>query len=94
MIFLNLVNIFLVKKIFEKFRNMGQVITQQAENFGVSINFEIMLHSFLNNIRNGKYHSLIEEYQLFKKFYDNDNRYFNKEERKNEKSNQKKQYDE
>jgi curved DNA-binding protein CbpA len=63
---------FFSDKNIEKFKNMSTVISQQAENFGISINFEIMLHSFLNNIRNGKYHSLIEEYQLFKKFYEND----------------------
>lgn len=64
---------FFSEKNIQKFKTMGNVISQQAENFGISLNFEIMLHSFLNNIRNGKYHSLIEEYQLFKKFYETDN---------------------
>ena len=85
---------FFSEKNIQKFRNMGQVISQQAENFGVSINFEIMLHSFLNNIRNGKYHSLIEEYQMFKKFYETDNRYSNQQEEKVVRNNYKKQKEE
>lgn len=85
---------FFSEKNIEKFRNMGQVISQQAENFGISINFEIMLHSFLNNIRNGKYHSLIEEYQMFKKFYETDGKYTNKYEERIFKNNRKKQEEE
>lgn len=85
---------FFSEKNIEKFKNMGQVITEQAGNFGISINFEIMLHSFLNNIRNGKYHSLIEEYQMFKKFYETDNRQVNKHEERMYKNNKKTQQEE
>lgn len=85
---------FFSEKNIQKFKSMGNTISQQAENFGISINFEIMLHSFLNNIRNGKYHSLIEEYQLFKKFYETDNFNFRKEETKYAEQNKKKQEEE
>ena len=55
-----------------KFTNFKNTLTKEAENFGININFDIMLHSFLNNIRNGRYHNLLEEYKNFGKFYDID----------------------
>ena len=51
-----------------KFTNFKDTLTREAENFGININFDIMLHSFLNNIRNGRYHNLLEEYKNFGKF--------------------------
>lgn len=85
---------FFSDKNIQKFKSIGNVISQQVENFGISLNFEIMLHSFLNNIRNGKYHSLIEEYQLFKKFYENDTYYCSKSEEKYKQDIKKKQEEE
>ncbi len=64
---------FFSDKNMRKFQNVGNIISQQAEIFGININFEIMLHSFLNNIRNGKYYGLLEEYQMFRKFYEFEN---------------------
>ena len=39
---------------------------------GINIDFELLLNSFLNNIRTEKYHDLYNEFNNFKKFYDFD----------------------
>ena len=82
---------FFSDKNIKKFHNMGNIISQQAENFGININFDIMLHSFLGNIRNGKYFSLLEEYQMFRKFYDSENKFESPAEERYKKSQKKKQ---
>lgn len=54
----------------QKFSNISNSISKEIGNYGININFEIMLNGFLNNIRNGSYKNIIEEYLVFKKFYD------------------------
>ena len=61
----------------KKFTNFKNCITREISNYGININFDIMLHSFLNNIRNGRYNNLLEEYQVFSKFYNVDFSNFN-----------------
>ena len=53
-----------------KFSNISNSISKEMGNYGININFELMLNGFLNNIRNGSYKNIIEEYLVFKKFYD------------------------
>lgn len=62
----------------KKFKNIKNTFTQEAGNYGININFDIMLHSFLNNIRNGRYNDLLDEYNLFGNFYNSDCKYTNK----------------
>lgn len=53
-----------------KFSNISNSISKEMGNYGININFELMLNGFLNNIRSGSYKNIIEEYLVFKKFYD------------------------
>jgi DnaJ-class molecular chaperone len=55
-----------------KFKNMVNNLSSGMANYGISIDFELMLNNFLNNIRSGKYKDIYEEYRQFKKFYDVD----------------------
>ena len=54
----------------QKFGNFTNNVVKEAENWGININFEIVLHTFLNNIRSGKIGSLYDEYTMFKKFHE------------------------
>lgn len=58
-----------------KFTGMVNNLSSGMANYGISVDFELMLNNFLNNIRSGKYKDIYEEYKQFKKFYDID---FNK----------------
>ena len=55
-----------------KFKSMVNNLSSGMANYGISIDFELMLNNFLNNIRSGKYKDIYEEYTQFKKFYDLD----------------------
>lgn len=56
----------------KKFTHLKDSLTYEIKNFGINFNFDFMLHSFLNNIRNGRYQNLIDEYHNFNKFYEAD----------------------
>lgn len=58
-----------------KFTGIVNNLSAGMSNYGVSIDFDLMLNNFLNNIRSGKYKDIYDEYRQFKKFYDID---FNK----------------
>lgn len=72
---LNFSKHFFSQENINKFTNIVNNLSDGMSNYGVSINFELMLNNFLNNIRSGKYKDIYDEYRQFKKFYDID---FNK----------------
>ena len=55
-----------------KFTDVVNNFSDGMSNYGISINFELILNNFLNNIRNGKYRDIYDEYKQFRKFYDID----------------------
>ena len=56
-----------------KFQNMAGNVNKEINNMGLNLNLESVFNSFMNNIRNGKYNDLYQEYNNFKLFYDFDN---------------------
>ena len=53
----------------EKFQDLAGNVNKEMNNIGININLENVFNSFVNNIRNGKYNDLYQEYNDFKLFY-------------------------
>ena len=51
-----------------KFQDLAGNVNKEINNMG--FNLENVFNSFMNNIRNGKYNDLYQEYNNFKLFYD------------------------
>ena len=52
-----------------KFQDLAGNVNKEMNNIGLNINLENVFNSFINNIRNGKYSDLYQEYNDFKLFY-------------------------
>lgn len=52
-----------------KFQDLAGNVNKEMNNIGLNINLENVFNSFINNIRNGKYSNLYQEYNDFKLFY-------------------------
>ena len=61
----------------DKFQDLAGNVNKEMNNIGLNINLENVFNSFINNIRNGKYNDLYQEYNDFKLFYNfgNDSEY-------------------
>ena len=52
-----------------KFQDLAGNVNKEMNNIGLNINLENVFNSCINNIRNGKYSDLYQEYNDFKLFY-------------------------
>lgn len=68
----NFSKLFFSKENINKFQNIAGKLSSNINNIGININFEVLLNTFLNNIRQEKYNNLYSEFNNFKKFYDYD----------------------
>lgn len=60
---------FFSQKNIDKFQDLAGNVNKEMNNIGLNINLENVFNSFINNIRNGKYNDLYQEYNDFKLFY-------------------------
>ena len=68
----NFSKLFFSKENINKFQNIAGKLNSNIKDIGINIDFELLLNTFLNNIRQEKYDNLYSEFNNFKKFYDYD----------------------